>query len=92
VRTLSCIKVEREVEERVFGVVVVGNAFLYNMVRILVGTMVDVARGRLEAGAIARALATGSRTDAGITAPAHGLVLEHVDLVLPEGAGQSWPP
>ena len=92
VRTLRRIKVEREVEERVLGVVVEGNAFLYNMVRILVGTMVDVARGRLEPGAIARALATGNRTDAGITAPAHGLVLEHVDLVLPEGAGQSWPP
>jgi tRNA pseudouridine38-40 synthase len=92
VRTLTRVDVEREVDERILGVVVEGNAFLYNMVRILVGTMVDVARGRLPAGAIARALETGRRSDAGTTAPAHGLVLEHVDLVLPETVGPPWPP
>jgi tRNA pseudouridine38-40 synthase len=69
-----------------------GDAFLYNMVRILVGTMVDVARGRLAAGALARALETRERRDAGITAPAHGLVLEQVHLDLPEGTGERWPP
>ena len=91
VRTLTRVDVEREADRRVLGIVVEGNAFLYNMVRILVGTMVDVARGRLRAGAMARAIETRSRADAGATAPAHGLVLEHVDLVLPEAAGPSWP-
>jgi tRNA pseudouridine38-40 synthase len=92
VRTLTRVDVEKEEGERVLAVVVEGSAFLYNMVRILVGTLVDVARGRLEAGAVARALASGSRADAGTTAPAHGLVLEHVDLVLPKWVGASWPP
>ena len=57
---------------RVVAVVVEGNAFLYNMVRILVGTMIDVGRGRLEPGAIARALRSRDRGQAGTTAPAHG--------------------
>lgn len=92
VRTLTRVDVEREQGDRVLSVVVEGNAFLYNMVRILVGTVVDVARGRLETGAVARALASGNRADAGTTAPAHGLVLERVDLVLPEWVGPSWPP
>ena len=82
----------REVDPRVVAVVVEGDAFLYNMVRILVGTLVDVARGRLPQGAVANALERRSRPSAGTTAPAHGLVLEHVDLALPEGAGEPWPP
>jgi tRNA pseudouridine38-40 synthase len=92
VRTLTRVDVEREADPRVVSVVVEGDAFLYNMVRILVGTMVDAARGRLAAGAVQRALAAGERRLAGVTAPAHGLVLEHVHLDLPEGAGERWPP
>jgi tRNA pseudouridine38-40 synthase len=61
------------------------------MVRILVGTMVDVARGRLSPGAVARALDARDRRAAGTTAPAHGLVLEHVDVELPPEAGEPWP-
>ncbi len=90
-RTLFGVDVEREADPRVVAVVVEGTAFLYNMVRILVGTMVDVARGRLEAGAVKRALTSGDRGQAGTTAPAHGLVLECVDVVLPEGSGEPWP-
>ncbi|HEY6459423.1 MAG TPA: tRNA pseudouridine(38-40) synthase TruA, partial [Polyangiaceae bacterium] len=73
------------------GIVVEGDAFLHNMVRILAGTLVDVARGRLEEGAIARALASKERRQAGTTAPAHGLVLEEVRLDVPEEAGEPWP-
>ncbi|AKU96016.1 tRNA pseudouridine synthase A [Labilithrix luteola] len=69
-----------------------GSAFLYNMVRILTGTLVDVARGHLPEGTIAKALASKNRGDAGQTAPAHGLLLEHIELNLPEGAGEAWPP
>ncbi|AUX48327.1 tRNA pseudouridine synthase A [Sorangium cellulosum] len=57
-----------------------GNAFLHNMVRILVGTLLDVARGHLTPGAIARAIASGDRRDAGITAPPDGLYLEQIHL------------
>jgi tRNA pseudouridine38-40 synthase len=91
VRTLTRVAVEREADPRVVGVVVEGSAFLYNMVRILVGTMADVARGRLPPGSVARAIEARDRRLAGTTAPAHGLTLEHVDVELPEGAGDPWP-
>jgi tRNA pseudouridine38-40 synthase len=91
VRTMTRCDIERE-RGRLLSVVIEGNAFLYNMVRIVVGTLVDVARGHLEEGAVSRAIASGARKDGGITAPAHGLVLEHVDLELPGGTGEPWPP
>jgi tRNA pseudouridine38-40 synthase len=92
VRTLTRVAVEQSADARIVSLVVEGDAFLYNMVRILAGTVVDVARGRLDEGAVARALAGKDRRLAGTTAPAHGLVLEHVDVMLPEGAGDPWPP
>ncbi len=73
------------------AIVVRGNAFMHNMVRIIAGTLVDVARGQLEECAIERAIASGARDDLGATAPAHGLVLERVDLGAVEG-GATWPP
>ncbi|HVV53431.1 MAG TPA: tRNA pseudouridine(38-40) synthase TruA [Polyangia bacterium] len=53
-------------------------AFLKNMVRILVGTLVDVGRGRLAPDTVARMLETGDRAAGGMTAPAHGLTLLRV--------------
>jgi tRNA pseudouridine38-40 synthase len=91
VRTVTGVTVEPEADPRGLGVVVEGTAFLHNMVRILVGTMVDVARGRLAPGAVSRALAARDRRTAGTTAPAHGLMLEKVDVELPEGTGEPWP-
>lgn len=61
-------------------VVVTGNRFLHNMVRIIVGTLVDVGRGHLAPGAVKRALRSGERGDLGMTAPAEGLCLEHIEL------------
>lgn len=91
-RTIHAVSVEPDdASARVWSVVIEGNAFLYNMVRILVGTLVDVARGHLDEGTIARALASRDRSQAGQTAPAQGLVLEHIDVELPEGAGEPWP-
>ena len=55
-----------------------GNGFLYNMVRIIAGTLVYVGQGRLYAGEVTRALDSGNRAAAGKTAPAHGLYLERV--------------
>jgi tRNA pseudouridine38-40 synthase len=92
VRTLTRIAIEPEADPRIVAVVVEGNAFLYNMVRILAGTLVDVGRGRLAPGAVGRALETRDRGTAGITAPAHGLTLESVDVALPPEAGDRWPP
>lgn len=92
VRTIESVTVLRSAEDaRVWSVVIEGSAFLYNMVRILVGTLCDVARGHLPEGTIARGLASLNRGDAGMTAPAHGLTLAHIDLDLPPEAGSPWP-
>ena len=55
-----------------------GDGFLKNMVRIMVGTLVDLGRQKLPADAIVRALASKSRFDLGITAPPEGLYLKTV--------------
>ncbi len=94
VRELSDVSVQRlQREPELLAIDIRGNGFLHNMVRILVGTALDVVRGRLAEGAIARALASGSRRDAGVTAPAEGLYLESLTLK-PEVDGRSgecWP-
>jgi tRNA pseudouridine38-40 synthase len=91
VRTLREISISEDASDpRILRIDIEGNAFMHNMVRILVGTFVDVARGRLPEGAVARAIASGDRRDAGITAPAAGLYLQRV-LLRDEGTG-AWPP
>ena len=91
VRTLSHVDVVREADPRIVAIVVQGDGFLHNMVRILVGTMTDVSRGRLPSGAVTRAIETSDRAVAGTTAPAHGLVLERVELEMPGETGEGWP-
>lgn len=54
------------------------NGFLYHMVRNIVGTLVDVGRGRKTVGDFARILESRDRRQASPTAPAEGLVLERV--------------
>lgn len=55
------------------------DGFLYQMVRIIVGTLLEIGRGRLAPEAINRALETGNRQMLGPTAPPHGLCLERVE-------------
>lgn len=55
-----------------------GTAFLRHMVRNMVGTLVDVGRGKHPASWVGEVLAARDRTRAGPTAPAHGLCLEEV--------------
>ena len=69
--------------ERLFGedllvVRVVGSSFLHSMVRTIVGTLVDVGRGRRSEEWVAEALAACDRTAAGECAPAQGLVFWEV--------------
>lgn len=55
-----------------------GNGFLYNMVRIIAGTLWEVGIGRRSCESVAAAIASLDRGNAGKTAPAHGLYLEKV--------------
>jgi tRNA pseudouridine38-40 synthase len=54
------------------------NRFLHHMVRFLVGTMVDAARGRRDPGDVARLLSASDNSETSAPAPAHALVLERV--------------
>lgn len=57
---------------------VTGNGFLYNMVRILVGTLVQVGKGRIQPSEIQEILKAKDRQAAGPTAPPEGLILLEV--------------
>jgi tRNA pseudouridine38-40 synthase len=76
-------------DRRLTEVVVEGNRFMYRMVRIIVGSLVDVAVGRLDEARITRALAERDRGLLGRTAPPDGLFLDSVQLD-DEGA-EPWP-
>ncbi|MEG1524320.1 MAG: tRNA pseudouridine(38-40) synthase TruA [Clostridia bacterium] len=65
-------------EENYLRYDVTGNGFLYNMVRILVGTMLEVGVGKCSPGIIARAMTSGNRADSGATAPPQGLTMMRV--------------
>ena len=77
VRTLDYLSVRREGAE--IEMQVHGNAFLYNMVRIIAGTLIGVGQGKLPPDCLARALESKNRLDLGVTAPAHGLELTRVE-------------
>ncbi len=55
-----------------------GNAFLYNMVRIIAGTLMEIGLGKRSPDAFSRAFISGNRLDLGMTAPPHGLELTEV--------------
>ena len=76
VRRLFRLEVEQGPPE--IEIVADATAFLRYMVRNLVGTLVDVGLGKLQASRIPAILASGDRRQAGRTAPAHGLTLEAV--------------
>lgn len=63
---------------RLLRVIVTGSGFLYNMMRIIAGTLLYIGLGKIEADAIPKILASGDRLQAGSTLPAHGLFLEEV--------------
>lgn len=76
VRTISMAELTQDGDE--LTLVVEGNAFLYNMVRIIAGTMLDIGMGRLSSDAFTHALESGGRLALGVTAPARGLELTRV--------------
>ncbi len=75
-RTLTEASLEKQGDE--IALRLSGDAFLYNMVRIIAGTLVYIGQGRLGTDTFSRAIRTGDRLLLGPTAPACGLTLMEV--------------
>ncbi|MEK5330792.1 tRNA pseudouridine(38-40) synthase TruA [Lysinibacillus sp. FSL W8-0992] len=76
VRTVNALQFEWHGEE--LHMVIEGSGFLYNMVRIIAGTLWEVGIGRREVGNVETVVASMDRDQAGKTAPPQGLYLEKV--------------
>jgi tRNA pseudouridine38-40 synthase len=76
VRTVHMLEFTWHGEE--LHMTITGNGFLYNMVRIIAGTIWEVGTGKRDAFTLAQIIASKNRGQAGKTAPAHGLYLEEV--------------
>ncbi|HYF93570.1 MAG TPA: tRNA pseudouridine(38-40) synthase TruA [Symbiobacteriaceae bacterium] len=76
VRTVSRLTVTRHAPY--IWIDITADGFLYNMVRIIAGTLLEAGAGRRTLDAVQGALRTGQRSLAGKTLPAHGLCLEEV--------------
>lgn len=63
------------------GIDLTGNGFLYNMVRIIVGTLVEVGLGKIKAEDIPSIIESKDRTKSGKTLPPQGLMLVKVDYL-----------
>ena len=77
VRTVKAFKVWRENDMVYFKVEADG--FLYNMVRIMVGTLLFVSEGKIKAGELSDIIASKQRKRAGKTAPPQGLYLNKIN-------------
>ena len=73
VRTIYSVQVTQTGEDIVISVC--GNGFLYNMVRIIAGTLLEVGKGKIEPNEMDRILNERNRQASGPTAPPHGLTL-----------------
>ena len=77
VRTIYDAKVTREGE--IVTIELTGNGFLYNMVRIIAGTLVDVGEGKIKPEDVKKIIEDKDRKKAGKTLPPHGLYLVKVE-------------
>ncbi len=78
VRTVTDLRIERDGDQ--IRIYVSADGFLYNMVRIIVGTLLEISEGRISLEQLAKAIESGDRGLAGRTAPAEGLYLNRVFL------------
>jgi len=69
---------ELKSEGDIIRIRVAADGFLYNMVRIITGTLIDVARGKIEPDSMAKIIESRDRSKAGMTAPPDGLYLNKV--------------
>lgn len=82
VRTIHKLEVSKEKD--VICIRITGSGFLYNMVRIIAGTLIRVGRGFYEPERIRDILEARERTADGVTAPPNGLVLVGIDYGEPD--------
>ena len=80
VRTIYSLDIRRD-EEDMITIRVTGNGFLYNMVRIIAGTLIAVGMGQIHPGEREQILEARERRRAGPTAPARGLTLIEMKYV-----------
>ena len=73
IRKFDVIKIENDIT-----ITIEANGFLYNMVRSLVGTLIEVGRNRMELSDLKAVLVSQNRSQIGPTAPAQGLILKQV--------------
>lgn len=78
IRTLSEVSVK--FQGPLFTFTFRGNGFLQHMIRILMGTIIDCGRHKIDINHLEALLASGTRTDAGETFPSRGLILEEVHV------------
>lgn len=77
IRTIDSIKVVKKDSD--IYIDVTGGGFLYNMVRIIAGTLIEAGRGKIDTDQMSQILKAKDRTKAGPTAPACGLTLMNID-------------
>lgn len=77
VREIYSAEIKQE-KERIY-IELTGNGFLYNMVRIISGTLLDVGLGKINPDSIPQIIESKKRINAGKTLPAHGLYLVNVE-------------
>jgi tRNA pseudouridine38-40 synthase len=77
VREIRQIDIERA--DQLLEIAIVADSFLHQMARIIVGTLLEIGRGRRDVADVERVLASKSRASAGFAAPAHALYLERVE-------------
>lgn len=75
VRTIYDMKVLKGSDDRQIDIIVKGNGFLYNMVRIIAGTLIEVGQGKISPCEMDAIISSKNRDLAGNTAPAKGLTL-----------------
>jgi tRNA pseudouridine38-40 synthase len=80
-RTVTSLAMERERD--IIDLWITADSFLHHMVRIVVGTLVEIGRARRPVDDVRRLLTPAGRAESGFTAPAHGLYLERVHYAEP---------
>ena len=81
VKTYHCdiMKAEWLIKDGELHFVIQANRFLRNMVRAIVGTLINIGLGKMDVEALHQIIKSKNRSEAGFSVPAHGLYLTHIE-------------